>query len=190
MHSNLEQAIIHEGHAIFAESKLEKESLFDKQLWLGKMMDWVMGDPSFKVDLFHFVDVLPMLKTTDQVAKHIKEYLQKGNREVPLLMNTALYAASFSLAQGIAAAAIKKNVSDMAQRFIAGTDIKMASDTLQKLAAKGFCFTIDLLGEKTLSEREADQYLERYLQLVSALPGVLRGFSKKCASRKSTQCLG
>jgi RHH-type transcriptional regulator, proline utilization regulon repressor / proline dehydrogenase / delta 1-pyrroline-5-carboxylate dehydrogenase len=175
---NLDQDIIDEGRLIFSAAKAEKESLFDKQFWLGRMMDWVMKDPSFKVDLFHFVDVLPMLSTTDQVAKHIKEYLLKSDREIPLIMNTALKAASFSLAQGIAAKAIKKNVSDMAQRFIAGIDIKSARDTLQKLAAQGFCFTIDLLGEKTLSEREADIYLERYLKLISALPDALKGISK------------
>src|SRR5271170_6930733 len=173
MSTNIEDAVINEGGLIFAEAKTNT-SLFNKQFWLGRMLEWVMKDPSFKVDLFRFVDGLPMLKNTDQVCKLIKEYLQKKDRDVPLLMNTALKAVSLSLAQNIAAKAIKKNVEDLAQKFIAGVDVSGAGETLQKLSKEGFCFTLDLLGETTLSEAEADSYLKRYVELIGTLPSVLK----------------
>lgn len=172
MNKVLEQAIHDEGLAIF-QARDRKANLFQKDHWLGRMMDWVMKDPSFKVDLFRFVDVLPMLVDKDQVAKHIDEYLLKKDRKIPFLMNTALKAASLSLARGIAASAIKKNVIEMAKRFIAGVDIDDARDALTGLEARGFSFTIDLLGEKTLSDEEADQYLERYHRLIKTLPKAL-----------------
>lgn len=174
MHTELEHSIFLEGKELFKAIKNEKESLFDKQYWLGRMMDWVMKDPSFKVDLFRFVDVLPVLSTKDQVAQHIQEYLLKKDREIPLLMNTALKAASFSLARGLAASAIRKNVSDMAEKFILGENLSHAHKSLAKLAQLGFSFTIDLLGEKTLSNQEADAYFARYCELIIELPKVLK----------------
>src|SRR5580700_9239333 len=98
----MEQKITEEGMAIFSEMKKDGGSFFDKQYWLGRMMEWVMKDPSFKVDLFRFVDVLPVLKTKDQVADHIKEYLLQDGRDIPLAMGAALKAAYFSLERGIA----------------------------------------------------------------------------------------
>lgn len=182
MNQSLEQSIVNEGLAIFSSLEKEREGFFDKNYWFGRMMEWVMKDPSFKVDLFRFVDVLPMLSTDDQISKHIKEYLLKKDRDIPLVMSTALKAASFSFAKGLAASAIRKNVADMAQRFIAGRDIHDAKAMLTKLHAEGFSFTIDLLGEKTLSETEADSYFSRYTELIEALPGLF-STSKSAASR-------
>lgn len=171
--ANLEKNIFEEGMAIFQSSK-SSESIFDRQFWLGKVMEWVMKDPSFKVDMFRFVDVLPTLVTDDQVAKHIREYLLRNDRDIPMLMSTALKAASFSLGKGIASAAIRKNVKEMAMRFIAGNDITEAAPALKKLHEQGYSFTIDILGEKTLSEKDADLYLERYLQLIETLPQIIK----------------
>jgi RHH-type proline utilization regulon transcriptional repressor/proline dehydrogenase/delta 1-pyrroline-5-carboxylate dehydrogenase len=166
MHNDFESSVQKEGMELFAAMQKEQDSLFDKQAWLGKMLDWVMKDPSFKVDLFHFVDVLPMLESKEQVFSHIQEYLLKKDRELPLFMGSALKAASFSFAQGMATSLIKKNVTDMAQRFIAGENIELAAKSLQKLSSQGFCFTLDLLGEKTLSDKEADSYFSRYSELI------------------------
>lgn len=174
MNCALEESIFTEGCSIFKDIKTDNDSLFDKQYWLGKLMDWVMKDPDFKVDLFRFVDVLPMLSSSEQVSKHIKEYLLKGERDVPMLMNTALKAATFSLTQGIAAKAIRKNVSEMAQKFIAGSNVIEAQAIIKKLDAEGFCFTVDLLGEKTLSDAEADSYQERYIRLIHDLPALIK----------------
>lgn len=170
---NLEKNIVLEGLSIFKSAK-NKEGIFDKQYWLGKMMEWVMKDPSFKVDMFRFVDVLPTLVTDEQVAKHIREYLLKNDRDIPFLMSTALKAASFSLGKSIASSAIRKNVKEMAMRFIAGQDLEDATPVLKKLHEQGYSFTIDILGEKTLSEKEADLYLDRYLYLIKTLPSVIK----------------
>ncbi|MCA9506903.1 MAG: proline dehydrogenase family protein [Myxococcales bacterium] len=174
-----EPLVLTEGKEIFAALKNEKESLFDKNYWTGRMMDWVMKDPNFKIDLFRFVDVLPVLTDKDQVSKHIEEYLLQKNREIPLLMGTAFKAASFSFARGMASSIIKKNVCEMAQKFIIGENLASASKQLSKLAKQGFSFTIDLLGEKTLSNEEANFYLDHYTNLIKELPKVLDCTSKE-----------
>ena len=38
-------------------------------------MDWAMKDPAFKVQLFRFIDVFPMLRTPEQVHEYLCDYL-------------------------------------------------------------------------------------------------------------------
>lgn len=172
MNSSLEQQTYVLGLELFKAIKNQQESIFDKQYWFGRMMEWVMKDPSFKVDLFRFVDVLPVLKTDKQVAQHIKEYLIDNHPNLPLLIKNTLKAASFSFTRGLASAAIRKNVSDLAERFILGANIKDATKGLLRLQEQGFSSTIDLLGEKALSNRECDAYALRYNEIIKTLPNI------------------
>lgn len=157
------------GIKLFEEMRGEKPGVFNSDYWQGKLMDWVMKDPSFKIDLFHFVDVLPQLESSEQVAKHVREYLLKEGRVLPGVISVALKAAASGLTAGIAAKSIRKNISDMAERFILGHDSKSALKELKNLHQDGIAFTVDLLGESTLSDREADQYQSRYLDLIHNL---------------------
>lgn len=173
MTNNFQNLVLEEGLAIFNALNLDNESIFNKEYWFGIVMDYVMKDPSFKVDMFQFIDVLPVLTTDDQIAKHIKEYLLKKDRDLPAIISTALKAASLTITKGIAASTIRKNVTDIAQRFIAGRDINDAQKKLYEFEKQGFCFTIDLLGEKTLSNAEADLYMARYQHLIETLPQIV-----------------
>ncbi|MEI6791169.1 MAG: proline dehydrogenase family protein, partial [Myxococcaceae bacterium] len=157
------------GVKLFAEMRGEKPGVFNSDYWQGKLMDWVMKDPSFKIDLFRFVDVLPQLESSEQVAKHVREYLLKEGRVLPGVISVALKAAATGLTAGIAAKSIRKNISDMAERFILGHDAKSALKELLVLHKQGIAFTVDLLGESTLSDIEADQYQSRYLDLIHNL---------------------
>ena len=51
----------------------ESPTIFDKQWWTGKVMDWCMQNENFKVQLFRFVDVLPYLTTGESLSRHIQE---------------------------------------------------------------------------------------------------------------------
>ncbi len=157
------------GLKLFEEMRGEKPGVFNSDYWQGKLMDWVMKDPSFKVDLFRFVDVLPQLESSEQVAKHVREYLLKDGRVLPGVISVALKAAASGLTAGIAAKSIRKNISDMAERFIMGQDAKSAIKELEVLHKQGIAFTVDLLGEYTLGDGEADQYQKRYLDLIHNL---------------------
>ena len=57
----------------------------------------------------------------------------------------------------------------MAHRFIAGETPAAAVRRLRALADQGVACTVDLLGEATLSEAEADVYARRYAELVETL---------------------
>jgi RHH-type proline utilization regulon transcriptional repressor/proline dehydrogenase/delta 1-pyrroline-5-carboxylate dehydrogenase len=164
-----EEEIEKMGHELWEKMKGEVPGVFNKDFWQGKILDWAMQDPGFKVDMFRFVDVLPVLHSSDQVARHIKEYLLKEGRELPMVISAALKAASGGLTAGLGAKAIRKNVTDMAERFIVGHNAKEAMPILRKLHKGGIAFTVDLLGEATVSDGEADAYRDRYLDLIDNL---------------------
>ncbi len=96
-----------------------KVSLFSKDFWYGSIMDWSMKNEKFKTNMFRFVDVLPSLTSGDEVATHLKEYFSEGGKtELPAVFNVGLGLGS--LAPGLMASAIKKNVTSMAKMFITG----------------------------------------------------------------------
>jgi RHH-type proline utilization regulon transcriptional repressor/proline dehydrogenase/delta 1-pyrroline-5-carboxylate dehydrogenase len=167
--AELDRKILEMGQDVFTRMQGETPGVFNKDYWQGRILEWAMKDPTFKVDMFRFVDVLPMLDDKEQVSRHIKEYLLKEGRELPGVMKAALKAASGGIGAGLGAAAIKKNVTEMASRFIVGNDSKSAIGVLKKLHKQGIAFTVDLLGEATVSEEEADAYAARYLELIDGL---------------------
>ena len=168
-HAALDTAIYALGEELWKRMKGETPGVFNKDFWQGRILEWAMKDPSFKVDMFRFVDVLPTLQTKEQVSQHVREYLLKEGRELPAVMTAALKAASGGLTAGLAAMTIKKQVTDMASRFIVGENAAQAIPVLKKLHKEGIAFTVDLLGEATLSEGESDAYAARYLDLIENL---------------------
>ncbi|MEM1350044.1 MAG: L-glutamate gamma-semialdehyde dehydrogenase, partial [Myxococcota bacterium] len=151
------------GADMFARMKGQKPSVFKKDYWNGKMMDLSMRDEEFKVEMFRFVDVFPTLKDPVQVAEHIQEYFCRPEQNFP---------ASFQFGLGLvrpegriakmAAGQIEKQMVGMAKNFIAGTNAEESVPYLRKMWGEGLAFTLDLLGESTVSEEEALDYARRY----------------------------
>ncbi|MEA2063422.1 MAG: bifunctional proline dehydrogenase/L-glutamate gamma-semialdehyde dehydrogenase, partial [Gemmatimonadota bacterium] len=74
-----------------------------------------------------------------------------------------------SIAAKMIAKGIGKNITIMGKQFIAGEDPERALPVLEKLRSNGMAFTVDLLGEAVVSEKEAEDYLDRYLELIAAM---------------------
>jgi RHH-type proline utilization regulon transcriptional repressor/proline dehydrogenase/delta 1-pyrroline-5-carboxylate dehydrogenase len=144
-----------------------KVSLFSKERWYGSIMDWSMKNEKFKTNMFRFVDVLPSLTSGSDVAKHLKEYFAENGDELPPVFNVGLGIGS--LAPGLMAGAIRKNVTEMAKMFIVGENPQEALSVLKKARKNKMTFTVDILGEATLSEKEAQEYQSRYLELIDWL---------------------
>ena len=64
---------------------------------------------------------------------------------------------------------VRKLVRLVGKRFIAGEDIQKAKNSLSLLAKTKRDFTLDQLGEWVVSEKEADQYTQRVLNLIDGL---------------------
>lgn len=168
----LEQRIQDIGKDIFKRVKSSKTSFFDRSFWSTKLMEIGMKDEKLKVELFRFVDVLPTLSTDEQLSKHIQEYF--GN--VSELSDVVKSVEAFhgmpllgSIGKMAASVAIRTGVTQMARTFIAGENIKEVVSKINEIRKKKMTFTIDILGEAVLSEKEADFYQKLYMELVSGL---------------------
>ncbi len=169
MENTSQSKIITTGEEILKRMETQsKVSLFSKDFWYGSIMDWSMKNEKFKTNMFRFVDVLPSLSSADDVSSHLKEYFsENGKSELPPVFNVGLGLGS--LVPSIMAGAIKKNVTSMAKMFITGENPKDALDVLKKARKNNLTFTVDILGEATLSEKEALDYQRRYLELIDWL---------------------
>jgi len=173
----LDSRILELGSYCHRKMKGEVPSLFDLQYWQAHLLDWVMEDEEFKTDSFRFVEVLPALINSKQISSHIREYLLKENRKLPMTVRSTLNMAAGGIASPIATRAIRNNVTEMARRFIIESKPDNICRKLEKLYREGLVFTADILGEAVVSNSEADRYMDKYLALVDLLGDMVREWS-------------
>ena len=167
---DIEQRTKDIGRDIFSRLQTETPSVFHFAWWDEKILDWCMRDETVKVQMFRFIDVLPMLKTGEQVARHLQEYFLDHKEVFPIAVQWGLdFASHRSAAARAVALAVRRNTTRMAQRFIAGATPAEALATIRRLRRQQLTFTLDLLGEATLSEEEAAAYQQKYLNLLASL---------------------
>lgn len=155
------------GELIFKLLENESGSIFNKDWWYGKIMDWSMKDERFKTQMFRFVDVLPYLNSNQEITRHLKEYFKDSDSQMANMMSFG--AGIGALAPGLMAGAIRKNITQMAKMFITGESPEAALPLLRRARENSLGFTADLLGEATLSEKEGLEYQSRYLELIEWL---------------------
>jgi len=156
------------GREFLDQARRHRAGFLSAQFWSDKLMDWSMRDEAFKVQLFRFVDTFPMLRTPEQVHEHLVDYLSQPGVTPPPFVATALKAGG--LLKGAMSKQVARQITGMAEKFIAGTDAHSALPSLKKLWKRGIAFSVDLLGEACLSDREAQMYQGKYLDLVNNLP--------------------
>lgn len=132
------------------------------------MLEWAMSHPSFKTQLFRFVDVFPATHGDADVVRHLGEYLTGPDtpRTIDLGINLAEHAP---FGKAVAAALARHNIAGIAHQFIVGSSPHEVTDGLRRLWDAGSAFTVDLLGEKTVTEAEADRYAARVADLLDTL---------------------
>lgn len=158
------------GRELFARIDTSGPSVFNQAWWDDWVMDWAMADEAVKVQMFRFIDVLPMLPDSRGVAEHLRAYFSTGNGHYPLLVRWGVgLAEPGSVAGELVARAIRLNGARLARRFIAGQTPAEVTETVRDLWERGFAFTLDLLGEATVTEAEADDYQTQYLDLLDYL---------------------
>src|SRR6266436_6670273 len=182
--SDIEPRVRHYGEQVFAlMDAAEPPSLFSKKGFYGTLMEWSMRDEHFKSQLFRFVDVLPTLTSSSEVAKHLKEYL--GDDEVKLSPGLRMGLKAAGGMSWLLGSGIKAQVTGMARQFMLGDDQKEIVATLKKLHEQDIAFTVDILGETVVSESEADQYAKRYLDLMDLLAREIPKWQRPCKSNES-----
>lgn len=164
----LEERTLAIGSDLLKQAQGHKAGLLSAKFYSDKLMDWSMKDQGFKVQLFRFVDAFPMLRSAEAVHDHLVDYLTQPDVRLPPGMDIGLKAGG--MAKGLMTSTISGQIKSMAAKFIAGTDAESALPGLRDLWKEGIAFSVDLLGEACVSDAEADEYRDKYLDLVRNLP--------------------
>ncbi len=216
------------GREMFARMRGSNPHVWDFAWWQERMLRICMQDEWFKVQAFRFIDVLPMMHSDADVARHLREYFvlpERGGRRngapehggagragfvhsghdlaargraeavadnhdraeaaaalrelepVPTsrqLVEWVSWLMNFRRLDSLPARTMAKlaRVSSgiMAGSFIAGSNLDEAERAIERLRRRQMAFTIDVLGEAALSNREGEAYQQVYMDLISELP--------------------
>jgi RHH-type transcriptional regulator, proline utilization regulon repressor / proline dehydrogenase / delta 1-pyrroline-5-carboxylate dehydrogenase len=166
----LEERLQETGKWLYQLIEGESPTLFQKEFWIGKVLDWCMRDETFRVEMFRFIDVFPTLNRPESVARHLQEYFSRPEVKLPSALQWGVkFVSPTSFAAKMVAKSFSDNIASMAQQFILGRTPPKAVPVLERLRALGVAFTADLLGEAVVSEQEAEEYFQRYLELFDVL---------------------
>ena len=167
--ASLQPAITRIGTGLSQLSAGRAPTVFEARWWSQGVINLAMKDPVFKVQLFRFIDVLPALASDQAVVKLADEYFGKRHGHVFGLQWGMRALAATSLGAAITGKSIRHQVEQMARTFIAGGSVADALPVLAGLWKDGRAWSVDLLGEATISDLEADQYRDRCLAALSEL---------------------
>jgi RHH-type proline utilization regulon transcriptional repressor/proline dehydrogenase/delta 1-pyrroline-5-carboxylate dehydrogenase len=158
------------GREVFARLSRTGPLPFGPGWWDERLMEWTMSNEALKVHLFRFVDVLPTLCSPGEVSRHLREYFAEAEAHLNGLMRLGLHLLPNDGFLGdLVARTARLSTERLARRFIAGSNIPEALNAIARLRRRSLAFTIDLLGEATITEAEAEQYLAEYLALTEGL---------------------
>ncbi len=168
MHAAFERDVQSLARRIAEAGASERTRVYHLTWWTDRLLDWAMDHSDFKTQLFRFVDVFPACRDDADVAKHLEEYF--ADVDVPTALELGLEAAEhIPFGAKIEAAVTRRNVLRMARQFIAGSTPHEALPQLRTLWRAGEASTVDLLGEKTITESEAERYADRVHELLAVL---------------------
>jgi RHH-type proline utilization regulon transcriptional repressor/proline dehydrogenase/delta 1-pyrroline-5-carboxylate dehydrogenase len=156
------------GREIFARLGHATVVPFSPSWWDERLMEWSMGDEAVKLQLFRFVDVLPLLHSPESISRHLREYFGEAREHLPGWLTFALrWLPSHGLLGRLLAKTAYHAAERLARKFIAGSNLDEALDAIAALRRRSLAFTIDRLGEATITEQEAEQ--ADYLELINGL---------------------
>jgi RHH-type proline utilization regulon transcriptional repressor/proline dehydrogenase/delta 1-pyrroline-5-carboxylate dehydrogenase len=143
-----------------------------------KAMELASRDAELRAALFRLVDVTPATRSLDDLARHLTQYLDDVDERPPSL-DVAMKMAGSAPGRRALGAAAAAGVRHMAHRFIVGSSPKDAIPTLRGLWNDGVASSVDLLGEATVTQGEADRYAARCAEALDVLAGEARKWSAR-----------
>jgi RHH-type proline utilization regulon transcriptional repressor/proline dehydrogenase/delta 1-pyrroline-5-carboxylate dehydrogenase len=143
-----------------------------------RAMELASEDAELRAALFRFVDVTPACRSLDDLARHLTGYLEEvGERPPPI--EAAMRMSGSRAGRAALGAAAAAGVRHMAHRFIVGESPRAALKTIRHLWDHGAAVSLDLLGEATVTEAEADRYAARCLDALETLAGAAPGWPER-----------
>ncbi|MGH2858259.1 MAG: proline dehydrogenase family protein, partial [Solirubrobacteraceae bacterium] len=138
-----------------------------------RAMELASSDRELRAALFRFVDVAPACRSLDDLARHLVGFLQEVP-ETPPPISAAMKISGTRAGRAALGAAAAGGVRHLGHRFIVGETPAAALGTLRRLWERGVASSVDLLGEATVTEAEADRYAARCLDAIERLSEATR----------------
>ena len=159
---DLEHATLAYGREIFARVNRQAPCVH-AGLGRSALMDWTMSDEAVKVQLFRFIDALPRLHDPAADRRPPARVLRRGRRRRAAVAALRRAAAARERLRRPAAGA-----GGQAERRAPGPPVhrrleprRGRSTPSRDLRRQSLAFTVDLLGEATITEAEAERYQQR-----------------------------
>lgn len=154
------------GEEIFRSIGKSQRGFWKKDFWAKRAFLTLSRYPDAKAGAFQLVDALPALQTSYAVASHLRMFLEQPLVRTYPLLGKLMNFHPGSLYGQLLATITQKMVGSIASQFIAGNSPEGVLGTLKDIRRGGLAFTVDLLGEFCLTENEAEQYKQRYLDCI------------------------
>ena len=151
----------------------------------GKAMELASQDAELKAALFRFVDVVPACRSLDDLARHLTGFLGEVEAPPPPVA-VAMRMGNTRAGRTALGAAAAAGVKHMAHRFIVGESPKAALGTLRELWKDGVASSVDLLGEATVTQAEAQRYAERCDAALETLATAARDWPERPALERDS----
>jgi RHH-type proline utilization regulon transcriptional repressor/proline dehydrogenase/delta 1-pyrroline-5-carboxylate dehydrogenase len=143
-----------------------------------RAMELASGDRELRAALFRFVDVVPACRSLDDLARHLTSFLDEVP-QAPAPLAAAMRISHTRAGRTALGAAAAGGVRHLAHRFIVGESPAAALGTLRRLWEHGVASSVDLLGEATVTEAEADRYAARCRDAIEQLADATRGWPER-----------
>jgi RHH-type proline utilization regulon transcriptional repressor/proline dehydrogenase/delta 1-pyrroline-5-carboxylate dehydrogenase len=144
--------------------------------WLDeRMMMWAGRRDDVRAALFRFVDVAPACRSPEEAGAHLHGFLSELDDLPPSLSLTDRLARRGPGRRLLGAVGLA-GTRRLGRRFILAADPRSAMRPLARLWRDGACSSLDLLGEATVSEQEAERYAARCVEALDWLTRSSRGW--------------
>jgi RHH-type proline utilization regulon transcriptional repressor/proline dehydrogenase/delta 1-pyrroline-5-carboxylate dehydrogenase len=161
----LEAAVREIAHDLQRRAAGRRPAIFEPRDWLRRLIEQSLDDEQVRTALFRFVDVLPSLRGARNVGAHLEEYFANVDHALG-----GLTLLAHTLHAGwLVAPIVRKNVTSLARRFIVEENPETLLSVLENLREEPAGFTLDVVGEATVSQPEALRMLGRYEALLAEL---------------------
>src|SRR5262249_32936027 len=105
-----------------------------------------------------------------EITRHLREYFAEAGPNLPPWLRFGLrWLPRDGFAGRLVARAARSNAERLARRFIAASELAGVLTAIARMRRQSLAFSIDRLGEAVITEAEAKQYQQGYLELLAGL---------------------
>ncbi len=170
MARDFEYHVLKRGIGLYEKMGSTQPALFRVKDWTGMIINHCLRNIEFKGAMLRFIDVLPVLTSEDSIITHFNQYFCGPEEQYFQLLDPGLRSdTDFTGKNRERVLRIANKIKNMGRIFIAATESEDVLPVLHRLRSQGTSISADILGEVVVSEREADEFLHRYMNLLDLL---------------------